>query len=342
SINRGFSAPVNIAMEQSAADLAHIARHDSDGVARWQALNEQATRHLVAASRLARDGRNLPSAEELADILIATAADESLEPAFRAQALALPAESDIAREIGSNIDPDAIHAAREAVLSEVARAGLEVFARLAGRAPRGDYSPGAEDAGLRALAGAAMSYASIAEGTPARAKAAFDAADNMTVLAQALQVLTQTFPSARETAEALDAFKIRFSADPLALDKWYSIQATAPGAQTCARVEALLASPDFDRTNPNRMRALIGAFSSGNPTGFNAADGAGYRLLAREVIDIDKRNPQLAARLLTAMRSWRSLEAGRQDHARLALVTIREAGNLSPDVGDIVDRMLAG
>ena len=341
SINRGFSAPVNIAMEQSAADLAHIARHDSDGVARWQALNEQATRHLVAASRLARDGRNLPSARELADILITTAADESLEPAFRAQALALPAESDIAREIGSNIDPDAIHAARDAALSEIARAGLDVFSKLADSAPTGDYSPGAEDAGKRALAGAAMNYTSIAEGFPDRAKAAFDAADNMTVLSHALQVLTQNFPSARETAEALEAFKAKFSGDPLALDKWYAVQATIPGAATCPRVEELLKSEDFDRTNPNRVRSLIGAFSSGNPTGFNAADGAGYRLLAREVIDIDKRNPQLAARLLTAMRSWRSLEAGRQEKARLALVSIREAGNLSPDVGDIVDRMLA-
>jgi len=341
SINRGFSAPVNIAMEQSAADLAHIARHDSDGVSRWQALNEQATRHLVEVSKLARDGRNLPPAKELADILIATAADESLEPAFRAQALALPAESDIAREIGSNIDPDAIHTAREAVLAEVAAAGLEVFTKLAENAPRGAYSPDAADAGLRSLAGIAMAYASIAEGQPARAKAAFDMSDNMTVLSQALQVLVHQFPGSNETADALAAFKARFGEDPLAMDKWYSVQATAPGARTCARVEELLDSDDFDRINPNRMRSLVGSFSAGNPTGFNAADGAGYRLLAREVIDIDKRNPQLAARLLTTMRSWRSLEAGRQEMARLALVSIREAGDLSPDVGDIVDRMLA-
>ena len=342
SINRRFSAPVNIAMEQSTDDLAHIARHDSDGVARWQAINEQATRHLVTASQLARDGRNLPSAKELADILITTASDESLEPAFRAQALALPAESDIAREIGSNIDPDAIHTAREAVISEVARSGLDVFAKLASSAPNGAYNPDAADAGKRALAGAAMSYASIAEGQPERAKAAFDAADNMTVMSQALQVLTQNFPNAAETKSALETFKTRFASDPLALDKWYSVQAMVPGAATCASVEAMLDSSDFDRTNPNRMRALIGAFSAGNPTGFNAADGCGYRLLAREVIAIDKRNPQLAARLLTAMRSWRALEAGRQEQARLALVTIREAGNLSPDVSDIVDRMLAG
>ncbi|AKI01185.1 aminopeptidase N [Hoeflea sp. IMCC20628] len=342
SINRGFSAPVTVAMEQSDADLAHIARHDSDGVARWQALNEQATRHLVAASKLCRDGRNLPSAKDLAELLVATAANESLESAFRAQALALPAESDIAREIGSNIDPDSIHKAREAVLSEVARFGVAVFARLADSAPKGDYSPNAEDAGKRALAGAAMAYASIAESSPGRAKAAFDAADNMTMLSQALQVLAQSFPAAGETGEALASFKTRFSGDPLALDKWYAVQAMMPGDDTWERVEGLLESEDFDRSNPNRVRALIGGFSAGNPTGFNVASGAGYRLLAREVIDIDKRNPQLAARLLTAMRSWRSLETGRQEQARLALVSIREAGDLSPDVSDIVDRMLAG
>lgn len=341
SINRGFSAPVNIAMEQSPEDLAHISRHESDGVARWQALNDYATRHLVAASRLARDGRNLMPAGDLADVLIATAKDDTLEPAFRAQALALPAESDIAREIGSNIDPDAIHTAREAVLAEVARAGQEVFTTLAASAPKGAYSPDAAAAGQRALAGISMSYASIAEATAERAKAAFNAADNMTVLAQALQVLAHQFPGSDETREALETFRTRYADNPLVLDKWYSIQAMAPGAETCERVEELLASPVFDHTNPNRMRSLVGAFTAGNPTGFNRADGAGYRLLARQVVEIDGRNPQLAARLLTAMRSWRSLEPGRQEQARLALLSIRDAGKLSADVSDIVERMLA-
>jgi aminopeptidase N len=187
-----------------------------------------------------------------------------------------------------------------------------------------------------------MSYASIADATAQRAKSAYDAAGNMTELSQALQVLAHQFPGADETRAALESFKSRYADNPLVLDKWYSIQAMAPGAETCNRVEELLASPDFDRTNPNRMRSLIGAFSAGNPTGFNRADGAGYRLLARQVVEIDGRNPQLAARLLTAMRSWRSLEPGRQEKAREALLSVRDAGNLSADVSDIVDRMLAG
>ncbi|PWW02244.1 alanyl aminopeptidase [Hoeflea marina] len=342
SINRGFSAPVNLAMEQSSADLAHIARHDADGVARWQAINDHATRHLVAAARLARDGRPLPASDELCAILTAVAGDESLEPAFRAQALTLPAESDIAREIGSNIEPDSIRAAREAVIADVARAGRELFSTLANQAPGGPYSPDAGSAGLRALAGIALSYASIAEASPARAAAVFAAADNMTVMAQALQVLAHHFPGTGAATDALAAFEARFADNPLVIDKWFAIQAMAPGAATLDRVRELMTSRHFDRMNPNRVRALIGSFSAGNPTGFNRADGAGFRLLADEVTAIDKRNPQLAARLLTAMRSWRSLEPVRQEEARLALVAILGAAQLSTDVSDIVQRTLAG
>jgi aminopeptidase N len=130
--------------------------------------------------------------------------------------------------------------------------------------------------------------------------------------------------------EALDeSFKSRYADNPLVLDKWYSIQAMAPGASKPATGSRNCStSPDFDRTNPNRMRSLIGAFSAGNPTGFNRADGAGYRLLARQVVEIDGRNPQLAARLLTAMRSWRSLEPGRQEQAREALLSHSRCGQL--------------
>ena len=99
-------------------------------------------------------------------------------------------------------------------------------------------------------------------------------------------------------------------------------------------------SPHYNAGNPNRVRALIGAFSAGNPTGFNRADGEGYRLLAKVVTETDPKNPQLAARLLTAMRSWRSLESGRQEEARQALVAIQSTEKLSTDVSDIVERTL--
>ena len=342
SINRGFSAPVNIHFEQAPADLAHLARHDSDPFARWQALNSYAMRVLAGAVGAVRDGREPEADDALTDALLATASDQSLEPAFRAQVLSLPGETDIARELGNDIDPDAIHAARERVRGFVAETGQATFTRLLETVRgSGPYSPDAESAGRRALHHAATAYLSVAEASPLRAATAFEQADNMTDLSQSLMLLVHHFPGSTAATEALAAFEARFRDNPLVIDKWLSIQATAPGDGTLERVRALMEGPHFSRGNPNRLRALIGAFAAGNPTGFNRRDGAGYRFLADEVLALDKRNPQVASRLLTALRSWRSLEAGRRAHAEDALRRIAAGDSLSADVSDIVDRTLA-
>jgi aminopeptidase N len=206
----------------------------------------------------------------------------------------------------------------------------------------GDFSPDAKSAGLRALRNTALTYLSHAEQTPARAKSAFDAANNMTDLSHALTILAHRFPDSAETREALATFRDRFAENALVIDKWLAIQAGIPGAKTLGRVRGLMDDPLFKRTNPNRMRALVGTFAFANPTGFGRADGEGYRFLAEQILDIDQRNPQLAARILTSMRSWRSLEPTRADHARSALIEIERAAALSTDVRDIVERTLKG
>ncbi|MBY5900524.1 aminopeptidase N [Rhizobium leguminosarum] len=343
SINRSFSAPINLHFDQSPADLARLARHETDHFARWQALTDLALPNLLKAARDAREGKPVVSEATFVETLIAAAADESLEPAFRAQALALPSESDIARELGGNNDPDAIHAGRQAILKQIADTGKDVFTGLyAAMTTSGDFSPDAKSAGLRALRNTALTYLSHAEQTPARTKSAFDAANNMTDLSHALTILAHRFPDSAETREALATFRDRFAENALVIDKWLAIQAGIPGAKTLGRVRGLMDDPLFKRTNPNRMRALVGTFAFANPTGFGRADGEGYRFLAEQILDIDQRNPQLAARILTSMRSWRSLEPTRADHARSALIEIERAAALSTDVRDIVERTLKG
>lgn len=343
TLNRGFSAPVNVHFEQAPADLAHIARHDADLFARWQAFSDIALPNLVEAARKARDGGEITVDPLLAETLIAVAGDETLEPAFRAQILALPSEADVAREHGSNNDPDAIRAGREAVLSVVAHQGAALFAALFDRNhTRGSFTPDAASAGKRALRNAALGYLAIAEGTPDRAAKAFATADNMTDLSAALTVLAHRFPEAPETESALESFRARFAENPLVIDKWFAIQATIPGSGALARVERLMESPLFNGSNPNRVRALVGTFAFSNPTGFNRPDGEGYRFLAAQILDIDPKNPQLAARILTSMRSWRALEEVRAEHALNALRRIAGAEKLSADVSDIVERMLNG
>jgi aminopeptidase N len=341
SLNRSFSTPINLHFRQSAADLALVARHETDHFSRWQALVDLALPNLLQAARDARSGAAVTSDPAFVEALLAAAADESLEPAFRGQALGLPSEADIARELGSNNDPDANHAGRQAILTQIAEAGKGVFANLyeTMQTP-GPFSPDAASAGRRALRNAALSFLSLSDNTPARAKAAFDAANNMTDLSYALTVLAHRFPDSTEAQAALSAFRERFEANALVMDKWFSIQAGIPGAAALQRVQSLMEDPLFKRTNPNRVRSLVGTFAFTNTTGFNRADGGAYRFLADEIVDIDSRNPQLAARILTSMRSWRSLESGRADHAHSALAQIEQSANLSTDVRDIVDRIL--
>jgi aminopeptidase N len=343
SLNRGFSAPVTLHFSQSAEDLGHIARHDSDLFARWQAITDLALPVLTDAAKTARDGGSIATSQAFIDVLLAVAADEALEPAFRAQALSLPSEADIARELGGNNDPDAIHTGRQAVLGAIATAGADVFHNLyATHSAAGPFSPDAAGAGKRALKNLALSFLSLAENTPALAAEAFAKADNMTDMSQALTILAHRFPDAGETKQALAAFETRFAANALVLDKWFTIQATIPGAASLDRVKALMASPHYQPSNPNRVRSLVGTFAFGNATGFNRPDGAAYGFFAEQILAIDPRNPQLAARLLTALRSWRLLEPGRADKARAALTTIEASASLSTDVRDIVERILKG
>ncbi|MDX1015377.1 aminopeptidase N [Sinorhizobium medicae] len=341
SFNRDFSAPINLHVVQSAGDRALIARFETDLFARWQALNTMALDNLVKAAAQTRAGRPVACDDALVDALLAAAADNRLEPAFRAQVLSLPSETDIGREIGGSNDPDAIHTGRQAVLTAIATAGKDSFARLVHEMSQsGPFRPDAESAGRRALRNSGLFYLVYADGQPGKAADAFRSANNMTDLSQALTLLAHRFPDAEETAEALAAFKERFANNALVIDKWFAIQATIPGAATLDRVRGLMSDPLFNANNPNRVRSLVGTFAFANATGFNRVDGEGYRFLARQILDIDARNPQLAARILTSMRSWGSLEEVRASHARSALEEIARASSLSADVSDIVDRML--
>ncbi|WP_419913240.1 aminopeptidase N [Hoeflea sp.] len=341
SLNRSFSAPVNIRYEQSSADLAHLARFETDPYSRWQSLSDLAMRELIRATGATRDGQTVRCDGSLIESLLTTLDDSSLEPALRGQAISLPGEADIAREIGTDIDPDAVHAARSGVMDEIARHGQDVFENIGESIlPGGRYSPDAEAAGRRALYLAAISYLTRVALPPEALLPIIRSADNMTIMSGVLGILVHRFPGSAGAETALAEFELRFRDNPLVIDKWLSIQATIPGPNTLERVLQLMGTRHFSIENPNRVRALIGSFAAGNPTGFNLPDGAAYDFLAGQIIDLDARNPQVAARILTAMRSWKSLEPVRRERARIALSEIAQHSPLSPDVRDIADRTL--
>ena len=342
SLNRGFSAPVTLAVEQRAEDRYFLARHDSDTFSRWQAFNTILTEAMIAAFRDIRGGKTASFPPAIAALAGDFAADERLDAAYRALALTLPAEADVAREIGSNIDPDAVFAAREAMASMIADANRALFSQLyAALADGNAFSPDAASAGRRALRNVLLDYLSVAPGATGLAESQFRAASNMTDRAGALSVLAHRQSGTPAAAAALADFERRYRDDALVMDKWFQIQATVPGPGTVEAVVTLMAHPAFSMTNPNRVRSLVGTFSSANQTAFHRADGGGYALFADTVLAVERTNPQIAARLATALRSWRSLEPVRRDKAREALLRISRTEGLSADLRDIVERTLA-
>jgi aminopeptidase N len=342
SINRGFSAPIKLDIDLTSDDLAFLAVHDSDPFNRWQAIQTISLRLLVDNVARLRAGKGPRMDEKLFTALAALLEDTAPEPAFVALALAPPGESDIAREIGRDIDPDAIHQARVALRAEI---GTRLDALLSTTYERmtvhGGYTPDAKSAGRRSLRNASLDLMA-ATGAPhaiAHAAAQYHGADNMTDRMAALATLAHH--DVPERAIALDDFYQRFSDNALVVDKWFALQATTPKPDTLDKVRTLTAHPAFSIANPNRVRALIGAFAQGNLTQFNRADGAGYVFIADTVLALDQKNPQMAARLATAFRSWRTLEPGRRSKAEVALYRIKSVAGLSRDLADIVERALA-
>ncbi|RIY01310.1 aminopeptidase N [Aureimonas flava] len=340
SMLRDFSAPVTLRHEQSREDKLALARLDPNGFGRWRALSDLLGEALRAAAVAADEA---PLDPRLVEALVECAAEERLEPALRAQMIAIPGESEIARLVGANVDPEAVHRAREAAIRSVARAGAERFRAVRdGLSRSGEpFSPDASSAGRRALGNALLMFLSAAAAEPAEAFAAFRDADNMTDRMAAATILAHRFPGSSEAEEALDRFHDAFEADPLVLDKWFTLRATVPDPATLDVVRELSRHPKFTLANPNRARALIGGFATGNQRVFHRADGEGYRWTADRLGELDRLNPQTAARLATAFRSWRSYEAGRREQARAALSTLAARPDLSRDLRDILDRTLS-
>jgi aminopeptidase N len=343
SFLRGFSAPVRVDDDLGEDDLVTLLAHDRDPFNRWQALQSLATRLLLRGVAAIRSGRRLTPEPAFVDAygsVVADALSGRIDPAFAAQALSLPSEADIAREMAANVDPDAIYRARENLRGALGRAHaanlLALHEAMADAAP---FRPDAASAGRRALRNGALAMfaAGAAVEGGARAHRQFAEADNMTARLGALATIA-TIPGARRE-RALETFARRFAAEPLILDKWFALQAQIPERRTLERVRGLMTHHAFSLSNPNRVRALIGGFSA-NATQFNSSDGAGYDFVCEIVLTLDPTNPQVAARLLTAMRSWRSLEAVRRAKAEAALRRVADQPALSGDVRDIVDRSL--
>ncbi len=341
SVLRGFSAPVNLSMDASDKDLEFLMMHDSDPFNRWQAANTYATRTLVEIVKALGKGKRSARGRGYVKVLSAILDDKRLEPAFRAELLKLPTQSDLAREIRRNVDPDAVFRAHRQLSRLIANTLGEQLEELHDKMkPRGKHSADSDATGKRALRNQALTtlMARASKKDVARAAEHFRKARNMTDQAHALVLLGWT--TGPERTKAFQKFYDQWKDDHVVIDTWFSAQAQSPHKSTLNTIRKLTQHELFSLTAPNKVRALIGNFAVMNPVQFNRGDGAGYNFIAEQVIEINRVNPQIAARILGCFKSWRALEASRRRQAQKALRSVAKTPDLSRDVYEIVSKML--
>jgi aminopeptidase N len=352
SLLRGFSAPVILQMNLSDADLAHILQFDTDAFNRWEAVQSLSLRRVMSAMKSLEQGASAVQLDEAyVECLRTILNDDKLDAAFKEIALLLPPEDFISTQL-TPYDPTLIHRARVGVRSAVAKAlaadWKACFDKLESALAGTAYSPDAHSAGLRALKN--MALAMLCEAGTENDRTVYQGmaygivkdASNMTDRYAALNALVMC--NAPLAARGLAHFHRLFKDEALVVDKWFSLQATAPQvhADRLSEVRALLQHPDFTLKNPNRARSLVHRFCMGNAAGFHRADGAGYAFWAEQLVALDAINPQLAARLARAMDRYKQLVPSLAETARGYIQSCANNAALSADTREILERALKG
>ncbi len=341
SLLRHFSAPVNLDYDYSDDELAQLMAHDSDPFNRWEAGQRLALNVLLRGIEAYRQSRSLEVPQAFVNAVQRILIDSDEDPAFAAEALALPGPAYIAEHL-DEVDPEAILSVGTALRKHLAVAlESELQSAYDRFVVLGDYSPDPVSTGRRALRNLCLGLLMELE-TPvviAQCVEQFDGADNMTEVMAALSALANC--DCPERDRALAVFYENWRDESLVVDKWFAVQARSRLPGTLERVKELMAHPAFDSKNPNKVRALVGTFCYGNHAHFHAGDGSGYAFTADQVTAFDASNAQMAARLARAFDRWRKFDGAHQKHARAALERIRATEGLSTDTFEVVSNALA-
>jgi aminopeptidase N len=341
SLLRGFSAPVRL-KPLPRERLMFLFAHDSDPCARWDAGQQLATSLLLEMAAAWRSGEKIVLDPFFVEAFSSTLTDSRLDTAFKAEALSLPSESYLADQM-EIADPEAVFMAREAARRTIAAAlGDRLLKTYEANREDGPYRLDPEAMGRRALKNTALAYLAAPGGNPAGldlAVSQYRAGGNMTDLLAALSLLADRSETERD--QVYTEFYEKWRGEDLVIDKWFALQAMSRLPDTIQRVRGLLNHPAFTYSTPNRVYALIASFGGGNPVRFHAEDGSGYRFLADQVLILDPRNPQVAARLLTPLGRWRRQAPKRQMLMKEELQRILAYPELSKQTFEIASKAMA-
>lgn len=343
SLLRGFSAPVKWHFPYSRDELMFLMSRDSDGFCRWDAGQQLALAALDDMIAAQQRGEAMSLDARMIEAFATLLADTQLDPAMVALMLTLPSEAYLA-EVREVADVAAIHAARQAARLQIARALREPMLQTYERLRNGTqvpYAASAAQIAQRSLKNTCLAYLMLLEQSDIVALCVeqFETATNMTDRMAALVALVNSTQQV-EKRRALEQFYVRWQHEALVVNQWFQVQATATLPGTLEVVEALMQHPAFDIKNPNKVRALIGAFAANNAVNFHRVDGAGYRFLADQIILLNGLNPQIAARQLAPLSKWKKYPPAAQQLMIAELRRIAAAPNLSRDVYEVVSKSL--
>ncbi|WP_419535554.1 aminopeptidase N [Endozoicomonas sp.] len=342
SILRGFSAPVRVKYDYSRDDLLFLMENDSDHFNRWDASQRLASGVIDEMVAAMEQGKECSPDASLIKAFGTIISDESLDLAVKAEMLSLPSEASLAEQ-AVEVYPQYIHQARLQVkraISEANKPALEALWRsLSVDKP---YRPEAEDIAERTLKNISLSYLTSLDdkGMLALAEQQYHGASNMTDRFAALASIVNAGCQDKELIEeVLTDFFERYQDDTNVMDQWLSVQASSPSLGTLEHILTLMQHEIFDATSPNKLRSVLGGFA-GNMKQFHRVDGLGYEFLTDQLLDLDKKNPQIASRLMTPLTRWRKFEPGCRERMRKALERIKATPGLSSDVYEVVTKSL--
>ncbi len=340
SLLRGFTAPVKVTYDYSDAELMFLMAHDSDGFARWDATQQLVQKILLSMI----DQHNRNNSYSLPDGFIAAFCDSLLDtqtdPALLAEVLTLPSESYLGDQMAV-VDVDGIHAARTGLKKQLANALYDELLQVYNKLNQSTaYRVDASSIARRSLKNTVLGYLVCADNDQARQLCLeqYHAQHNMTDVMTALTLIADSDYDERQSV--LDDFEQRWKHDTLVMDKWFNVQAFSSRADTLDNVKRLMGHSLFSIKNPNKVRALIGAFCSGNPKHFHRADGSAYEFLIDNILQLDKLNPQIASRMTRLLSRWQRYDEGRQQLMKQQLQRLLEQENLSRDVYEIAEKSL--
>ncbi|MFP1761715.1 aminopeptidase N [Lonsdalea quercina] len=339
SLLREFSAPVKVNYSWGDEQLTFLMRHARNAFSRWDAAQSLLASHIRLNVARYQQKQPLSLPLHVVDAFRGVLLDDSLDPMLASQILSLPSENEIA-ELFDIIDPEAISAVRHALTQTLAQEMADELLAVYRDNQTPAYRIDQEDMGKRALRNVCLHYLAFGDEHQADTLVSrqFEQADNMTDSLAALSAGVSALLPCRDAL--LASFDERWHQDGLVMDKWFTLQATSPETDVLDRVRALLKHRSFSLNNPNRLRSLVGAFTSGNPAAFHAADGSGYRFLTEMLVDLNTRNPQVAARLIEPLIRLKRYDQSRQEQMRKALETLKALPNLSGDLFEKITKAL--